>query len=496
MVSGTCTDAFRIASPIAVAVGFLVMGIGTSASAAATDSCNTPGIVMQGVPAIVNIRVIRVVHANKAIAGKSADGNIEVAVGSGSIIDSSGVIITNKHVIQDAVMIQVTFNDKTQVRAQLIGAGALIDLALLKVDVPEPLPFLQFGDSDALRLGQPVIAVGNPLGLGTSVSTGVISGLDRDLMRSPFDDFIQTDASINPGNSGGPLLNCAGEIVGVNSALVSNSKVLGSIGLGFSLPSNDVLFVARKLRDPQTAVPNWVGLHLQDLTAQLAAAFGYPHISGAIVTNTDPDGPAANASLLAGDVITGADGHELPDARAVLRFVLAQPLGAPIAFAVWRRDHMSEVTLRTQSWPHIMALRSDVLASLADVARVAEEGIGLHLTATTEADRKSLALSDDGGVLVDQVTPGSQADEAGLKPGDVIVQVNDHPAPRPEQLAAQLRYSDSAAAAVVALLVRSAARTRWITLYVGRVDVTALLTTVAKPSGSTLLRDAFAAGPR
>jgi serine protease Do len=485
----------RIALAIAVTAGLLTACIGTGV-AAPSDSCNTTGVVAQALPAIVNIRVVKITRENDAAASKPAGEKIDVSVGSGAIIDASGVIVTNKHVIQDSAMIEVTFNDKSQVPAQLIGAGALSDLALLKVDVGKPLPFLQFGDSDALRLGQPVIAVGNPLGIGTSVSTGVISGLDRDLMRSAFDDFIQTDASINPGNSGGPLLDCTGKIVGIDSALVSNSKVLGSIGLGFALPSNDVQFVARKLRDPLTSTATWVGLHLQDLTARLATVFGRPDISGAIVTGTDPDSPAARASLVAGDVITGANGHELPDARAILRFVLAQPLDTPISFTVWHQGHMSEVTLRTQPWPHIMALRSDVLASPADVAREAQEGIGLHLTAITEANSKRFGLSVDQGDLVDQVTPGSQADEADLRPGDVIVQVNDHPAPAPEVLSAQLRYGANAATDLVALLVHSAAATRWVTLYVGRVDVTALLFAPVMPAGPELAHDASATAPR
>jgi serine protease Do len=492
----TCSRALRGTLPIAIAAGLGAAGADTSASAAPSDTCNVTGIVAHSLPAIVNIRVAKVTRGTGAMDGKSADPHIDVAVGSGAIIDSSGIIVTNRHVIQDAVLIQVTFSDKTQVPAQLIGAGALIDLALLKVDVSAPLPFLQFGDSDALQLGQSVIAVGDPLGIGTSVSTGVVSGLDRDLMRSLFDNFIQTDAAINPGNSGGPLLDCSGDIVGINSALLSNSNVLGSVGLGFALPSNDVQFATRKLRDPRTAVPNWIGLHLQDLTPRLATAFGRPDISGAIVTGTDQNSPAAHASLAAGDIITGADGHELPDASAILRFVLAQPLSTPISFTFWRCGRMSEVTLQAQPWPHIMALRSEILASLANVARVTEEGTGAHLTEITEASRKRFGLTDDQGVLVDQITPGSQADEAGLKPGDVIAQVGDHPPPLPEVLTAQLRYGDTAAGNVVALLVRRAANMRWFTLYVGRVDAAALLVTTEMPRGPELARDASASAPR
>jgi serine protease Do len=303
------------------------------------------------------------------VIGQPDQEHTEVFVGSGAVVDPSGVIVTNKHVIQDAALIQITFNDKSQLPAQLIGAGALIDLALLEVHAAEPLPALQYGDSDALQLGQRVIAVGNPLGIGTSVSPGVVSGLDRNLMRSPLDDFVQTDASINPGNSGGPLLDCAGDIVGIDTALFSNSKTLGSIGLGFALPSNDVRFVAGKLIDPEHAVRKWIGLQLQDLTAKLAREFGRSDVGGAIVTGTDPDSPAARASLKAGDIITGADGQQLPDARAILRFVVAQPTGAPISLSIWHHGQIAHVTARGTPWPHIMALRSEVLVSAASVAR-------------------------------------------------------------------------------------------------------------------------------
>ena len=260
-------------SRIALAVGAItaLAATGNPASAAMPPgSCDIADIVQRALPAIVNITVVRVGGSEEAAAGKPDAEHIEVFVGSGSVIDPSGIIVTNKHVIQGAALIRVVFHDKSDVPAQLIAAANLVDLALLKVNLPHPLPTLQFDNSDAARVGQPVIAIGNPLGLGTSVTTGVISALNRDLMRTPFDDFIQTDASINPGNSGGPLLDCAGNMIGVNTALLSNNKLLGSIGLGFALPANDARFVASKLRDPENAMPNWIGLHLQDLTAELA----------------------------------------------------------------------------------------------------------------------------------------------------------------------------------------------------------------------------------
>lgn len=484
----------RIALPLLAAAALATTS--TAASAAMEQgACDTAAVVASALPAIVNITVVRVSSLEPGAASKSPKEQIEVFVGSGSIIDPSGIIVTNKHVIQGAAQIRVIFNDKTEVMAQLIAAGAIVDLALLKVDLPKPLPTLQFGDSDAMKLGQPVIAIGNPLGLGTSISTGVVSAVNRDLMRSPFDDFIQTDATINPGNSGGPLLNCQGQIIGVNSALLSNSKLLGSIGLGFALPSNDVRFVVSKLRDPETDRPNWIGLHLQDLTAQLAATFGWPNMEGALVTDVDKGSPAAQASLVPGDIITGADGHDLPDSRSVLRTVLVTPLGMPVTLQIWRQGHKMTATVRGQPWPHMMALRGDVLASAASVARAQAEGLGLHLTAITDAERKRFGLTETSGVLIDQVTEGSQAAQRGLQPGNVIVQVGNRPATAPENVNAQLLHPDRATGDLVALLVREKSATRWVPMYVGQLDVAQLVAPVDMPNPGGMARDVEAAKP-
>ncbi len=303
----------RFAVRIAIAAGVAATLAGPPATAASAVGCDTAFASNQALPAVVNISVIRVLPTKDAAANKVPDMHFELFVGSGAIIDPSGIIVTNKHVIQDAATIRVTFHDRSQLRAQLIAAAGLVDLALLKVVSPKPLPILSFGNSDEVRVGQPVIAVGNPLGVGTSVTTGVVSAVNRNLMRTPFDDFIQTDAALNPGNSGGPLLDCSGSIIGIDTALLSNNSLLGSIGLGFAMPSNDVKFVTDMLRDPANSAPNWIGLHLQDLTESLASVFHRPTIAGAIVTRVEPNSPAAHASLSAGDIILGVRGEEMPE---------------------------------------------------------------------------------------------------------------------------------------------------------------------------------------
>ncbi len=484
-----------VARHLSVWIAALTALAATAASAATPQAaCNNARVVAKALPAIVNITNVRVSKGEDAATDSSAPEQVEVFVGSGSVIDRSGAIITNKHVIRGAAMIWVTFSDRTQVPAQLIAAGSLVDLALLKVKMPRPLPTLRFADSDKLEIGQPVIAIGNPLGLGTSVSTGVISAVDRNLMRSPFDDYIQTDAAINPGNSGGPLLNCDGEIVGVDSALESNSKVLGSIGLGFAIPANEARFVAGKLSHPGTDQMNWIGVHLQDLTQTLALTFGRPNLAGAVVTGMDPDSPAAQAALKLGDVIVSVGGRAVHEARTVLRIVLTTPSGVPIPFEIWRDGQTMKETITGRPWPHLTALRSQVLASADGVARAEAGGRGLHLTAITDADVQHYKLASKSGVLVEQVTAGSEAESVGLKPGEAIVQVGKEPATTPEEVEARLNHPDGADGDWISLLVHSGSGSRWVAWFAGRLQVSDLLVSM-QPATIVPAADAAARKP-
>ncbi len=504
----------RLPLAIVATAAFCAIGAGMPARAAAPARCDVADVVTQALPSIVNITVVKVLTTNGEADGvaATADGksiantpvpagagdeptppHFETFVGSGSIINPAGVIITNKHVIKDAAVITVRLNDNTEVPAQLIAAASLVDLALLKVNVPQPLPTLPFGNSAALRIGQTVIAVGNPLGLGTSVSVGVVSARGRDLMSSPFDDYIQTDATINPGNSGGPLMDCSGKIVGINTALLSNSHVLGSIGIGFALPANEAQFVASRLDNLQSAAPSWVGLHLQTLTARLATIFGRPDTSGAIVTAVVPDSSAAAAGIQPGDIIAGADGHALASASAVLTYIVTRPIGQPISLLIWRDRQMQDVEVRGTPWPDLTALRSNVLASPALVAAAQATGLGLQLAAkaTTEQTRSGPVI----GVQVAAVTHGSQADAMGLRPGDVIERVDGKPATSPADVMHELARGASSDGDLVALLVHGKTDTRWVTLYVGRVYVSGLLATPELPGGFGSVGDASAWTP-
>jgi serine protease Do len=462
------------------------------AMAAAPSTCDAANVVARALPAVVNIWVAKILPAKGSDEGPGgggvmpADGGakapgrdqLEFFVGTGFVVDSSGVIVTNKHVIQDAAMIRVTFHDRSQVPAQLIAASSLLDFAMLKVNVGKPLATLRYADSDAVQVGEPVIAVGNPLGLGTSVSTGVISAVNRNLMRSPLDDYIQTDASINPGNSGGPLLDCSGEVVGINTALLSNNKVLGSIGIGFAMPSNDAALLTGKLMDPDHVKPNWIGVQLQDLTPALAQSFGSALTGGAIVTRVDKDGPAARASLAPGDIVTAVDGDQVYEARAILRAVVVKPPGEPITLSVWHAGRTRDVTLRGEAWPHMMAGPSHVLASAASIARAEAAGPGLHLVDLSPAVRKRFGLSETSGVVVAHVTPGSEAASLGLEPGNVITMVGDDPVKSASAVNARFDHPESATGDLVPLLVQDQSAIRWVTIFVGRIKVSNLIATI------------------
>lgn len=478
---------------IAATCAFLAVAQATPALAANPPaSCDVSNVVAHALPSIVNIWVAKLLPADQSEDSTEEDSSstadspstqdnpsgkyrVELFVGTGFVVDPSGVIVTNKHVIQNAAMIRVTFHDGTQVPAQLIAASSLIDFAMLKVNVGHSLPVLHFADSDRVQLGQRVIAIGNPLGLGTSVSTGVISGVGRNLMKTPIDEFIQTDASINPGNSGGPLIECDGKVVGVDTALLSNSKVLGSIGIGFALPSNDVAITTLKLMNPAMAHPNWVGLELQDLSPSLAESFGEKATHGAIVTSVDPGGPAAHAGLVPGDVITMIGGGPAINARTVERTVVVTPTDVPITLSVWQAGHTRTVSLRGTDWPHMMALRGSVLASAKAVASVHAEGTGMDLADITPALRKRFDLQQTSGVVIDHVADGTEADTLGLTAGDVITMVGDQPATSVKMVDEHLDHAAGANGYLVPLLVHSKSKTWWATMYICHVNIADLL---------------------
>ncbi|HVB68895.1 MAG TPA: trypsin-like peptidase domain-containing protein [Acetobacteraceae bacterium] len=376
-------------------------------------------IARQVVPAVVNITSL-VIHKHGKGAGV---GERERFVGSGFIVAPSGLILTNKHVIAGAFRITVTLHDGTEVPAHLVAAASLVDLAVLKIDAGHPLPVLKLAGPDAVQPGDPVLAVGNPLGVGTSLSAGIVSGVNRSLMMSPFDDYVQTDAAINHGNSGGPLIDAKGQVVGVDTILLTNHAGEGSNGLGFAISATVARYVLRHLVDPKAAPIGWIGVSAQDMTPDLARGFGLHAPLGFLVTGVDPNSPAARAGVHSGDVILRY-GYAKPDsARALMRVIGLMPLGSPVPVTLWDAGKTRTVSIRTVEWPHLMEARGTMVPAPGARPPLPSPGLGLLLARISGAARKEYGIGPERGLLVVAVDKDSEAYVRGITVGTVIEKI-------------------------------------------------------------------------
>jgi len=344
------------------------------------------------------------------------------SLGSGFIIDPSGLVVTNNHVIADADEITVTMQDDTNFKAEVVGRDTKIDVALLRIKSPKPLPSVKFGDSDQIRIGDWVLVIGNPFGLGGSVTAGILSARAREINAGPYDDFLQTDAAINRGNSGGPMFNMAGEVVGISTAIFSPSG--GSIGIGFALPSNLARPVLEQIRDYGHARRGWLGINIQSVTDEIAENLGLDKPKGALIASVKDGGPAQIAGIQPGDVVLDFDGKDVTDMRHLPRLVAETPIDKVVKVTVWRKR--KEVSLDVK----VGELKEDVQeASLpANPKPAAPSGgvqvLGLSLSNLTPDLRERYALAEDAaGVVVTDVAAKSQAAEKGVRAGDVIVEV-------------------------------------------------------------------------
>ncbi len=345
------------------------------------------------------------------------------ALGSGFVISEDGYIVTNNHVIEGADEIQIEFYDGIGVLdATVVGTDPNTDIALLKVEADEPLPFVSFGDSDLMRVGDWVLAVGNPLGQGFSVSAGIISARGRELSGT-YDDFIQTDAAINRGNSGGPLFNMDGEVIGVNTAILSPTG--GSIGIGFSMASNVVNKVVTQLKEFGETRRGWLGVRIQDVTEDMANAMGLDSTAGALVTDV-PDGPAKDAGIQAGDLIISFDGQDVADTRELVRIVGDAEVGKTVRVVVLRDG-------ATQTMKVTLGRREDAVAADTQTqptvpqAPVEKTVLGMDLSELTDELRTDLGLDANAtGLVVTDIDQASEAWEKGLRPGDVIVEAGQN----------------------------------------------------------------------
>ena len=386
------------------------------------------------------------------------------ALGSGFIVSADGYIVTNNHVIDKADEIVIELFSGIELDAKLIGRDVKTDIALLKVEADGPLPFVAFGDSDISRVGDWVLAIGNPLGQGFSVSAGIISANNRSLRSGPYDDFIQTDAAINRGNSGGPLFNMDGDVIGVNTAIISPTG--GSIGLGFSMASNVVAGVVDQLKEFGETRRGWLGVSIQDVDAEMAEALGLENPSGALVSDV-PEGPAKEAGILAGDVILNFDGKEVADTRGLVKQVGNSPVGKAVRVIVQRDG-------KTQTLKVVLARREDAEKSLivpvvAKPEAIKEEkALGMKLTSLTAEIRKQLRLNDDvTGVAVVTVDEESDAFEKGLRIGDLIAEVGQVAVESPADVAKAVQSAKDAGRKSVLFLVRREGNPRFVALSLG-----------------------------
>ena len=341
------------------------------------------------------------------------------ALGSGFVISADGYIVTNNHVIDKADEIVIEFFDGKELVAELVGRDPKTDIAVLKVEATEPLPFVGFGDSDIARVGDWVMAIGNPLGQGFSVSAGIISARNRTLRSGPYDDFIQTDAAINRGNSGGPLFNMNGEVIGVNTAIISPNG--GSIGLGFSMSSRVVSRVVNQLKEYGETRRGWLGVQIQDIDSDMAEALGLEKVSGALVSGV-PDGPGADAGILSGDVILSFDGVEVEDTRGLVTIVGNADVGKVVDVIIFRDGSSKtiKVTLGRRE-----AAEKEKIVPTAKVPEKIKESVklGMKLLTINDETRTQLNLPEDlNGVAVLDVAETSDAFEKGIRAGDVIVE--------------------------------------------------------------------------
>ena len=376
-------------------------------------------------PAVVNVRTST--EARRARGGPAAPepfrrfmpdpAEPRRALGSGFIIDPSGYLVTNHHVVDGAAVIDVALSDGRTLTAKLVGSDPETDLALLKVDATG-LPTIPLGSSSALKVAEPVMAIGNPFGLDHTVTVGIISGTGRVIGAGRYDDFLQTDAAINPGNSGGPLISTRGEVVGINSAIASGTG--GFQGVGFAIPIDLAKPILQQLRTTGRVVRGWLGVAIQPLTSELAKSFGLPNTQGALVASVTEGSPAAQAGIRPGDVIVRYDGKAIESPRMLPVLVANTEVGKPIELGVMRDGALQPIRVTVGNLADAREARA------SGESRVAER-LGLQLQELTPELARRLGVQSDKGVVVTSVRPESPAAQAGIAPGDVIREVNRLP---------------------------------------------------------------------
>ena len=379
------------------------------------------------------------------------------AVGSGFIVDPDGYIVTNNHVIEGAGEITVILQDGTRYTATLKGRDPKTDLALLKIETSEELPYVRFGDSDKAKVGDWVVAVGNPFGLGGSVSAGIISARGRDIQSGPYDDYLQIDAPINRGNSGGPLFDASGKVVGVNTAIFSPSG--GNVGIGFAIPAALAEPVIAELMSDGRITRGWLGVHIQSIDEALAESMDLEEEEGALVSSVEPGSPADRAGLHVGDVILSFADRQVEDARALPRMVGNTDKGDKVTVTVWRDGKQMSLQVILGSLP------GEETVAMAESEHV-DDGtpkLGVTLSALSKEAKKHYNLSEDEvGVLIVDVVRDSPAGKSGLRRGDIIARIGQTKVTKPEEVASAVERAAEEEHKTVLLLIKRDGVSRFV----------------------------------
>ncbi|MGH2341444.1 DegQ family serine endoprotease [Segnochrobactraceae bacterium EtOH-i3] len=385
-----------------------------------------------------------------------SDGKRVQSLGSGFVIDPKGLVITNNHVIEDGDDITVNFTDGTKLKAELVGHDPKTDIAVLRVKPEKPLKAVSFGDSAGIRVGDWVMAIGNPFGLGGTVTVGIVSARNRNINSGPYDDFIQTDAAINRGNSGGPLFDMDGKVIGINTAIISPSG--GSIGIGFAIPSNAAKRVVEQLVQFGETRRGWIGVRIQPVTPDIAESLGLKEAKGVLIAGVTEDGPAAAAGFKTGDIVTAFDGKPVADPRELARRVADSGVGSSVPVTVNRNGKDVTLTVALGRLEEENAAEADDVKKPAAPPVAELKVLGMSLATMTPELRSRFSLADDvKGVVVTQVASGSAAADKRVQPGDVIVEVAQEPVASPADVEKKVTALKADGRRSVLLLLSNAA---------------------------------------
>lgn len=376
-------------------------------------------------------------------------------LGSGFVMSSDGYIITNNHVVRKAEEIEVILEGGKKYNAEIVGTDPVTDLALLKIDPEEPLPAVEMGDSSALQIGDGVFAIGNPFGLGHTVTAGIVSAKGRALGIGRYDNFIQTDAAINPGNSGGPLFDYEGKVVGVNTAVMARGQ-----GLGFAIPINMAKLVVEQLKVSGRVVRGWLGIMIQDITPEISEALDINRDKGGLISEVKDGSPADKAGLRRGDVIVSVESEEIPDAATLARKLALTKPGVDTKFVALRDGKEKTFTIKLIEHPE-----NEKIKESPDKLK-AEEELGIKVSEITQQLRNRFKIQASGGVIIANVAPGSLASESGLRPGDVILEVNGDSVDGLEDY--QEALEEHASEKTLLFLIERGGRTIYIAVRTGR----------------------------